>query len=154
MISAKAKSLLVLLITLVIGVAIGFEISEIMLKNRFEEMKSFREPKGFVNIFEDIIKPDNNQKPIVDSILVKYHKKMEAVTRSGMAQVSVMMDSMQVELKTAINEEQFHRLNNEMTRMKNRPTPFRNHGEPGPRPNHDRPMPPPDGGLPPREPMP
>ncbi len=42
MINTKIQSLIVLLITLIIGIAIGFEVSEILIKHRFEQMRAFR----------------------------------------------------------------------------------------------------------------
>jgi hypothetical protein len=160
----KLKPFLILLFTLVIGIAIGFEISEILIKIRFEEMKVFKEPKSFVKIFEDILLPEPGQKPVIDSILVKYHIKMEAITKKGMAEVSVTMDSMKNELKTVVNEDQFKRLEEEMSRMKHMPPPRERamppngNRMPPPRdrhhmdPHEERPMPPPEGnGQPPQD---
>ena len=112
------QAFLILTITLVIGIAIGFEISEISIKKHFEEMDSFRKPEGFIRIFEGIIKPDNIQRPVVDSILYKYHEKMEMVRYSGMDEVSKTMDSMRTELGTKLTKDQANRLDEEMQRMK------------------------------------
>jgi hypothetical protein len=118
------KAFLILTITLVIGIAIGFEISEISIKKHFEEMESFRKPEGFIRIFDGIIKPDNAQKPVVDSILYKYHEKIEIVRHSGMDDVSKMMDSMRTELGTKLTKDQANHLEEEMQRMKkNAPPP-------------------------------
>jgi hypothetical protein len=119
----KIKSLLILIITLVIGIAIGFEISEISIKKHFEKMDSFRKPEGFIKIFDGIIKPDNTQKAEVDSILYVYHERIEKITHSGMDSVSKMMDSMNVELKTKLNNEQAARLDEDLQRMKKNPPP-------------------------------
>ncbi|MDR3626538.1 MAG: hypothetical protein P4L45_06880 [Ignavibacteriaceae bacterium] len=123
MTNGNIKSLLILVITLVIGIAIGFEISEISIKKHFEKMDSFRKPEGFIKIFDGIIKPDNIQKAGIDSILFAYHEKIEKITHSGMDSVSKMMDSMNVELKTKLNKEQAARLDEEMQRMKKNPPP-------------------------------
>jgi hypothetical protein len=120
---ANVKSFLILIVTLLIGCAIGFEISEISIKKQFEEMDAFRKPQGFVRIFEGIIKPDKNQKAEVDSVLLKYHEKMENVRHTGMNEVSKMMDSMNVELKSRLNKDQIARLDSEMQRMKKNPIP-------------------------------
>jgi hypothetical protein len=149
MIKARTKSVLILIITLLLGAAIGFEISEIMIKKKFDQINAFRKQHGFVQMFENIIKPDSKQKPLIDSILLKYHKKMQAVERSGMEQVGLKIDSMQTELKKVLTEEQKSRLETEMQRMKAHKPP---EGERGPMP------PPPKGnGFPPQnghEPMP
>jgi hypothetical protein len=146
MMNAKVKPFFILLVTLLIGIAIGFEISEISIKMRFDEIRAFKEPKGFVNIFEEIIKPDNNQKPVINSILLKYHNKMENITKKGMSEVSNMMDSMKVELKTVLNQEQIQRLEEETSRMKRQPPPPHD-GRMYP-PKGERPGPPPPEFVP------
>ena len=145
------KSALIIITTLLIGVAIGFELSEISVKKRFEKLDSFRGPQGFIQIFQDIIKPNDDQRNKVSSILLKYHDKIDKITQAGMNDVSLKLDSMAVELKQILNEEQKARLDEEMQRMKRMPVP----------PKMDR-RPPPDGErIPPpgihendREPMP
>jgi hypothetical protein len=123
--NVNLKSALIIITTLVTGIAIGFELSEISIKNRFEKIDSFKEPQGFVRTFEEIIMPDNDQKVKVGSILLKYHNKIDKVTKSGMNEISLKMDSMAVELKQILNEEQQARLNEEMQRMKRMPPPHK-----------------------------
>ncbi|MFH1195211.1 MAG: hypothetical protein V1720_05835 [bacterium] len=117
----KIKSSLILVVTLFIGIAIGFEISEIMIKKRFESFKDVREPKGFVNMFNEILKPGENQKAEVDSILLKYHKQIDSVFKSGFAVVKTQMDSMRTELSKILNKEQMDRFDKEREKMKNPP---------------------------------
>jgi hypothetical protein len=118
MIKARTKSVLILAVTLLIGIAIGFEISEIMIRKKFDEMHAFRKQHGFIELFEGIIKPDAKQKPVVDSILMKYHRRMESIEQKGMKEVGSKIDSMQTELQRVLNGEQNTRLNAEMQRMK------------------------------------
>ncbi len=79
--SLQIKSTLIILTTLIIGMGIGFEIGEIIVRGHFDEMNEFRQPRGFVTVFEDIIKPDSLQKPLINSILLKYHEKMEKISK-------------------------------------------------------------------------
>lgn len=130
----KLKFSLILLATLLIGIAIGFEISEISIKSRFREMDEFRESRGFIGLFENIIRPDADQKAIVYPILLKYHKMMDSTAKAGMTVVSKIMDTMLVELKKNLTKEQIQRLENEMEKRKNGPPPPRN-GDPNMRPN-------------------
>lgn len=129
------KSTLIIFIVLVIGIAIGFEISEILIRHRFDRMDSFRESRGFIHMFEGIIKPTSNQKPVVDSILTKYHEQMENIAKNGMHEVSKQMDSMKGDLSKVLDKDQNIRLEDELLRMKRQPPPL---------PHHERgPMPPP-----------
>jgi hypothetical protein len=114
----KVKSSLIIIITLIIGIAIGFEISEINIRHKFERMDAFRRPDGFLKIFDGIIQPDSNQKPVVDSILTSYHKRIETITKTGMEQISNYIDSMNAALKPILNNSQRNNLDKEMLRMK------------------------------------
>lgn len=134
----KVKFSLILLATLILGIAIGFEISEITVKMHQDRINSFREANGFVDRFENIIQPDAAQKPVISSILLKYHKIIDSTSKAGMAQVSNLIDSMIFKLKKNLKDDQLERLNNEIARMKNGPPPpppnFRGPGQ-GPNPN-------------------
>lgn len=125
----KMKSSLILFVTLLIGIAIGFEISEIMIKKRFDSFKDVREPKGFVDMFNEILKPGDNQKSEVDSILLKYHTKVDSVFKSGFEFVKINMDSMRNELSKVLDKEQMDRFDKEREKMEKRP---RDHKPPPP----------------------
>jgi len=145
----KLKFSLIIIITLIIGAAIGFEISEITIKNRFDEMNNFKEPKGFVKIFEDVIQPEIGQQAAIESILFKYHNKIDSVSKLNMNFVSSIIDSMKAELNKNLKPEQIERLDREMTRMKNTPPPpgegmpHKQHDGNHP-PDHGKDFPPPD----------
>lgn len=119
----KLKFSLIFLLTLILGIAIGFEISEITVKMHQERINSFREANGFVGRFESIIQPDAAQKPVISSILLKYHQIIDSTSKAGMTQVSNLIDSMIVKLKKNLKDDQLERLDNEIARMKNGPPP-------------------------------
>jgi len=125
----KIKSSLILFVTLLIGIAIGFEISEIMIKKRFEAFKDIRKPKGFVDMFDEMLKPDEKQKPVVDSVLLKYHAQIDSVFKSGFAFLKANMDSMRVELSKVLTKEQMDIFDKEREKMEKPP---RNHKPPPP----------------------
>lgn len=118
--NSKLKSSLVILVTLIIGIAIGFELSEIIDKGRFEKMREFRKPRGFTNMFITIIEPDSAQKPLINSILLKYHEKMDSVSKEGMSKVSNLMTSMEDEIRLLLTEEQAKRFDEEIAKFKSR----------------------------------
>lgn len=134
------KSSLIIALTLLIGVVIGFEISEISVKRYMDVMRRPRQPERFLEMFEKVIKPDEKQKPVVDSILMRYHTKLDVLAQANMTQVRGVIDSMQAELKTKLNSEQVKRLDEEMLRMRRNGPQFRG--------RKDFPPPPPPGGGP------
>lgn len=121
--NTNIKSSLIIIAVLLIGAAIGFELSEFSIRKKFDKMESFREPKGFSRIFTEIIKPTEQQKPVIDSILTKYHEKADSVANANMKLVSAIMDSMNVDLGKVINPDQKKALDEEMLRMKKNPHP-------------------------------
>jgi hypothetical protein len=141
MMNKKVKSSLIIIIVLLIGMAIGFEISEISIRHHFNRIDAFREPRGFIQMFEHIIKPTEVQKAAVDSILTKYHTQMERITKNGMEEVSAQMNLMQSDLIKILDKEQSVRLDEELSRMKREPPPPPRGRGPRP-PEGDRPPPP------------
>ena len=123
MIKPKTKSFLIILVTLIIGAAIGFEISEILFQKRFDEVKAARKPKSFVNLFEKIIQPGEKQKEAIEPILLKYQKKVDEIISGGRTQVDVQIDSMAAELKPFLTNEQMDNFITETQRMKKGPPP-------------------------------
>jgi hypothetical protein len=115
------KAVIVLFVILLLGIGIGFEIGEILFRKHFEEMEAFRGPQGFVNKFDDIIKPDAAQKPVVDSILLAFHNRIDKFGEAMRAQLDRQVDSLQIEMKPILTAEQFKRLTDEFKKIKNPP---------------------------------
>jgi hypothetical protein len=141
------KFSLILFVTLLIGIAIGFEISEILIKKRFAEPEQFRRPESFINMFNRIIMPDSIQKPLVDSILLKHHLKMESLFKNNMIEITAQMDSMKISLSHVLSKEQFKRFEEDMARMRKEPPGGMRQGPPGGMPMRQRPP----NGMPMRE---
>lgn len=160
MIKTNTKTFIIILVTLIIGIAIGFEVSEILIKKRFDEFKNIRQPRGMVDIFGNIIKPDEKQKPVIDSIIFNFHKKVDKIMNAGRKQMDKQLDTLRLELKPYLNKDQIDRLNEEMNRMKKfvpndttkqGPPPGFDPNGPGQRPRGDGPPPEFDGKNPPPE---
>lgn len=132
MMKPKTKSILIILVTLVIGIAIGFEISEIFAEKRFENFRRIREPKGFVRIFDEIIKPDKTQKPVIDSIVLKHHAQVDTLISLGRQQLQRQMDSLRIALKPHLTDEQMKNFDNHVERMKRGQGAFRRRVPPPP----------------------
>ena len=123
MIKPKTKSFLIIFITLIIGMAIGFEISEILIQKRFDEFKAARKPKSFVNLFEQILQPGEKQKEAIEPILLKYQKKVDGIISGGREQVDIQIDSLAGELKPFLTNEQMNNFITETQKMKKGPPP-------------------------------
>lgn len=116
----SVKSTIIIIVTLLIGMAIGFEFNEIVFRGHFKKIRDFRRPAGFMNFFEDVIKPDEKQKKEIEPIIMKYHQRTESVVQNSFKQVDLIMDSLKAELKPKISAEQYKRLEERFERMKKR----------------------------------
>jgi hypothetical protein len=116
---APVKSTIIIVVTLLIGIAIGFQISEMTLKNHFKKMSEFRKPEGFVRFFEDVIKPDEKQKKIIEPIILKYHQLTDSVAKSSFRNLGMLLDSLKQELKPELSVEQNKNLEIKFNEMKN-----------------------------------
>ncbi|MGE5498749.1 MAG: hypothetical protein ACM3Q2_11790, partial [Syntrophothermus sp.] len=109
------KTIAFFLITLIIGIGIGFEISEMILKKHFEKMQEWRRPEVFVKFYEDAIVPDANQKKKIEPILLKYHKRLDSLTTKGFQTFGSTIDSLKAELSANITSEQKKRLEEKLS---------------------------------------
>lgn len=108
------KTIAFFLITLLIGIGIGFEISELILKNHFAKMQEWRRPEAFIKFYEDAINPDASQKKILEPILLKYHKRLDSLTVKGFQSFSSTIDSLKSELYVNITSQQKKRLEDKL----------------------------------------
>ncbi len=158
MIKTNTKTFLVILVTLIIGIAIGFEVGEILIKKRFDEFKNIRQPRGLVDIFGKIIKPDEKQKPLVDSVIFSFHKRIDKIMNASRLQMDKQLDTLKLELKPYLNKDQIERFDEELNRMKKSipndstrkgPPPGFDPNDPSQGPGRDGPPPKFDGKNPP-----
>jgi hypothetical protein len=92
-------------------------LSELILKNHFAQMQEWRRPEGFVKFYEDIINPDENQKKIIEPILLKYHKRLDSLTTIGFQSYVSTKDSLKAELYLHITSEQKKNLDDKFKEM-------------------------------------
>jgi len=111
------KTIALFLVTLLIGMGIGFELSELILKRHFAQMQEWRRPEGFVKFYEDIIHPDENQKKIIEPILLKYHKRLDSLTTIGFQYYISTKDSIKAELFLHITSQQKQALEDKFREM-------------------------------------
>ncbi len=95
----NAKSTLILSVTLLIGILLGFLLKSYILQNKFDDMRRLRGPGGFTKLFEKIIEPTEEQKLLLDPVLEKYQSKMSEVRKSSFENMKLIFDSLRIELK-------------------------------------------------------
>jgi hypothetical protein len=111
------KTIALFLVTLLIGIGIGFELSELILKHHFSQMQEWRRSEGFVKFYEDIIVPDENQKKVIEPILLKYHKRLDTLTTIGFQHYISTKDSLKAELFLHLTSQQKQNLEDKFKEM-------------------------------------
>lgn len=135
MMNMKAKTTIILLFTLLIGIMLGVFLDRTVMRFRFQKrISEARQARGINRLLEDLIRPDESQYKVVRDILEKYSKRLHAHREKSFREMDIVMDSLRAELDQILTDEQKARLKKDMERMKGR----RERG-PGP------PMPPPPG---------
>ena len=119
--SPRSRAVVIVICTLLIGVAIGTLIVAPMLaRHHFRRVARLRTTDGFVSRLEETIEPGPGQAEAVRGILTRYGKEFNRVTLEHRTELSAMLDSMKAELDPILTEEQKERL----ARKKRPPKPF------------------------------
>jgi hypothetical protein len=148
----RSKSVIVLIVTLLLGVLIGtLLVGPLIARRHFDRVDAMRTREGFAQRMERIIEPDASQTVKVRQILTKHAAQFDGIFTQHRLQMDALVDSMWQELGPILTDEQRARLEHSKP----------GHGRP---PRHGN-MPPggvplegmrpdqmPPGGMPPDEP--
>lgn len=120
--NTQAKSSLLLILTLLIGIALGVLIDRTLIHQSFERrIDRFRGPGGFAHIIERIIEPDANQMEQIKIIFERHTEKMNDYRLRSRQEMKVIMDSLRLELEPILTIEQKEKLKKSMENMERRP---------------------------------
>jgi len=138
----RAKSRLLLVFTLFIGIALGVLIDRTMIHQSFEKrIERMQSPGIFRSNFERLIEPNESQVVIVKQIVEKYSKRLFEHVQRTRQEMTAIMDSLKAELEPVLTPEQKERFEQRLHRLR-RP-PF---GRPGRKPGRrgfgEKPYPP------------
>jgi hypothetical protein len=108
--NTKAKSISVLAGVLIIGIIIGALGSSLIRQNVWEERISrFRTPEGFTERILDHIDPDPDKREAVKNVLIEQHRQLTKKFDHTRIQMEAHADSVLLQLKPLLNEEQIER---------------------------------------------
>lgn len=136
--NTRAKSIAIILSTLIVGGVLGGVIVGTISSQRSREfhhmLRDVRRPGGFVERFEGVIEPrDAAQRDAIMPILEAAEEKNRAAIRQAHETIRSGFDSMMTALSPHLDASQRARLEEEFERMKNMP-----HHPPGMEPRHHR----------------
>ncbi len=113
--TSKAKSVLILLATLLIGGAIGVVLTNTLSSERSRKLDLPRQER-FKRFMERIIQPTETQQAAIDAVLSKRFGQIAAVHEKCQDQIMAVYDSLQADLASILTEEQRRNLEQELSR--------------------------------------
>ena len=106
----KAKSILVVLVTLIIGFILGMLTSAQIRYHRLKPVRVFFSEERFKEGFYKTIQPDDQQKAKIDLILDKYARINSGLQTNFRKELDVNMKEFRKELDQNLSKEQLARL--------------------------------------------
>ena len=117
--NTKTKSTLVLTGILILGIIIGALGSSLFTHRMWNDRVSrFRTSEGFTQRILERIDPDPDKREAVKKILIDEHKKLTQKYEQTRLQIEVYTDSVLLELKPLLTEEQMERATRYLKRTK------------------------------------
>jgi hypothetical protein len=109
--SARTKSILILVLTLLLGGVLGAMLNGWLVHQRIDRLQRLRTEAGFTRMMERTIEPrDAAQRDQVRAILERTAGQVEAIQRQRRHEMRAVVDSMRTELRAVLTAEQMSRL--------------------------------------------
>ncbi len=104
---SQTKSALVLVVTLLVGVAIGAVGWSIVHNERLERMREMRREGGLYGVIDRYIDPESiRQEEQLRAVADRYHRQLDGIYGLARSQRNVVLDSMRTELRTLLSPTQ------------------------------------------------
>jgi len=116
--TAGAKSLLLLMFTLIVGFSLGLFADAMLVRSRRDRINRMGRPPGMVAHLERVIQPrDSTQAAAIRPILQHAVDGNEQIIREANTKIRANMDSLRITLSPSLDENQRGRLEHELTRL-------------------------------------
>jgi len=119
--SMKSKVTFIIVITLVLGIFVGFMLNRIYSQSRVRNILSRRSPDFFVTFYERILEPDTKQSKMIGEILDTHAKQVSAIRENFQEELQSLFESMKAQIEPILTPEQKERLKERFPR----PSPYR-----------------------------
>ncbi len=98
---------MVLVVTLLVGIAIGAVGWSIVHNERMERMREMRREGGLYGVIDRYIDPESaNQEEQLRAVADRYHRQLDDIYGLARRQRNVALDSMRAELRTLLSDAQ------------------------------------------------
>jgi hypothetical protein len=106
----KAKPIIIIVITLVIGFILGMLTSAQIRYSRLQPVRVFFSEERFRDGFYNMIQPDEKKKETIDQLLSKYAKTNSLIQNDFRKKLDSIMKDFWKELEPSLTKEQIDRL--------------------------------------------
>lgn len=107
----RAKSALLLIGTLLIGIVLGVLLHARLSEQRIERLAFLRSQRGFVRFMERAIEPrDEEQRQAIRAVLERAAQRMAEHQTESRREARVILDSTRAELRALLTDEQLRQL--------------------------------------------
>jgi hypothetical protein len=106
----KLRVTFIIIITLVLGIVVGFMLNRIYSQRRVRNILSRRSPDFFVAFYERILEPDTEQSKKIREILDTYSKQVTNIRENFQAELQSLFESMKAQIEPILTPEQKERL--------------------------------------------
>ena len=141
--SARAKSILLLLGSIAIGMVLGALLQARLAEERLDRLAVLRSERGLSRALVQFVEPvDDEQRQAIQAIVASSSRRMAAQIEQNREASIALLDSTVRALHEVLNEDQIEQLNTRLERMERRMR-GRNRARRRPAPSRRQPPPPP-----------
>ena len=133
--NVKAKTALIIGITLIIGIFLGAMLNRALIRQRIHKVFSIQRPDRCVYFIEDMIRPEPEQREQIRAILEKHSDRMREMRQTYFKEMEAERESFFKELEPILTPEQMERLKKGPPGFIPRRRPFRDRRGPWPEPD-------------------
>jgi hypothetical protein len=112
----RAKPIIIIVITLVIGFVLGMLTSAQIRYHRLKPVRVFFSEDRFRNGFYEVIQPDEKQKQTIEQLLSKYAANLSVIQNDFRKKMDTTMKEFWKELEPSLSKDQLARLKEMETR--------------------------------------
>ena len=119
--TARTKSILLLLATLLIGMVLGALVNARLAEQRLERLAFLRTSRGFVRFWEEAVEPqDEAQREAIEAVLQQAGRRLAEHMRTSQGEMQNIIDSTKTRLDALLTPAQRERLEQRMQRRQHR----------------------------------
>ncbi len=118
--NTQAKTSLILIGTLLIGIAIGALGSGLLREERARKFEFMRPGNRFLQYMKGVIRPTPEQSQQFEGILGKYSKQISNIHQQHQEEILALYDSLHTELRALLTDDQRARLEQSLEKGHNR----------------------------------